>query len=431
MPDEAASGWRRTLAGLVRPLIRYVSVMGIKAANIATGFVVTLLLARAGGPDVLGGYAMALQTAQLVSILAVVGCDQLALREIAAHVRLGDKAAAAGHMQHYLRFVTPLALLVTGLYAAAMLALHEMGLAAAQEGVLIAATGFVTANCFYLLGLGIVRGLGNPVYAQVFDGLYTLPLALVLGALLLSGHHIAAASSMLLSTACLVATMALLFVLVWRQMRDWHRVAVPDAPSPWREGMPMMLISFLMYFNQWLPQFLAGVLGNVGDAGGFRAAWQLAMPFTVIQTTVTMMISPHVSGDLRQGRLDAARRRLQRNRWAAIAITLPVALPLLIWPDPIITLVFGPAFAGTAPLVQWLVGANMVAIFMGPAGAIITMAGRSRDTVPAIIAAAAVTAVLALLLTPPFGITGLAMAYAAGITLRVVQGGWLARRILR
>ncbi len=428
MPD--APPWRAQLAALVRPLVRYASVMGIKAGNIATGFVVTLLLARAGGPDVLGGYAMALQTAQLVSILAIVGCDQLALREISAHLRLGDKAAAASHMRHYLRFVTPLALIITGLYAAAMLALHQLGVAAAQEGALIAGTGFVVANIYYLMGLGIVRGLGNPVRAQLFDGLYTVPLAVVLGGLLLGGHRIEAAASMLLSTLCLVGTLAALFWLVWRQMRDWGAAPVDDAPSPWREGTPMMLIAFLMAFGQWLPQFLAGILGNSGDAGAFRAAWQLAMPFTVVQTTVAMMISPHISGDLRQGRLDAARRRLNRNRLAAIGLTLPVALPLLIWPEPIITLLFGPAFAGTAPLLQWLVGANMLAILVGPSGAVITMAGRSRDTVPVIIIAAVVTAVLAFVLAPRFGIAGLAMAYAAGLTLRVVQGGWLVRRIL-
>lgn len=426
MPDAPPTGWRAQIA----PIIRYLSVMGVKAGNIVTGFIVTLLLARAGGPEVLGGYAMAIQTAQLVSILAVVGCDQLALREVAAHLRLGDKAAAASHMRHYLKFVTPLALLVAGLYAGGLLLLGQAGFAPAQEGALIAATGFVAANAFYLMGLGLVRGLGNAVRAQAFDGLFTVPLAIGLGLLLLAGGKIEAVSSVIAATTCLVASMALLFWLVWKQARDWGDVPVPDAPSPWTEGTPMMLISFLMFFGQWLPQFLAGTLGDAGDAGAFRAAWQVAMPFAVVQTTVTMMISPHVSGDLRQGRKDAARRRLRRNRYASLASTLPLALPLLIWPEPILTLVFGPAFAGTAPLLQWLVGANMLAILAGPSGAIITMSGRSRETVPVMIVAAGLMAALAFALVPHFGIAGLAMAYAAGHAVRIVHGWWLTRRIL-
>jgi O-antigen/teichoic acid export membrane protein len=165
MPDGPPSGWRANIA----PLLRYASVMGIKAGNIATGLIVTLLLARAGGPEVLGSYAMAIQTAQLVSILAVVGCDQLALREVAAHLRLGDKAASASHMRHYLRFVAPLAALVTGLYAGGVWLLLNAGFAPAQEGALMAATGFVAANAFYLMGLGLVRGMGN-----VWDGVNLL-----------------------------------------------------------------------------------------------------------------------------------------------------------------------------------------------------------------------------------------------------------------
>lgn len=426
MPDTPPSGWRANIA----PLLRYLSVMGVKAGNIAAGFVVTLLLARAGGPEVLGSYAMAIQTAQLVSIIAVVGCDQLALREVAAHLRLGDKASAASHVRHYLRFVTPLALLVAGLYAGGVLLLRQAGFAAAQEGALIAATGFVAANAFYMMGLGIVRGLGNAVRSQAFDGLFTVPLAIGMGLLLLAGGRIEAVSSVIAATTCLVAVMALLFWLVWRQARDWGAGPGPDAPSPWTEGTPMMLISFLMFFGQWLPQFLAGTLGDAGDAGAFRVAWQVAMPFAVVQATVTMMISPQISGDLRQGRNDAARRRLRRSRYAALASTLPLALPLLIWPEPILSLVFGPAFAGTAPLLQWLVGANMLGIVAGPSGAIITMSGRSRETVPIMVVAAGLMAALAFALVPRFGIAGLAMAYAAGHAVRIIHGYWLTRRIL-
>jgi O-antigen/teichoic acid export membrane protein len=192
----------------------------------------------------------------------------------------------------------------------------------------------------------------------------------------------------------------------------------------------MMMISFLMFFGQWLPQFLAGTLGSAGDAGAFRAAWQVAMPFAVVYSTVTTMMSAPVSGDLRQGRRDLAHRRLRRYRYAALASTLPLALPLLIWPEPVLTLLFGPAFAGAAPLLQWLVAANMLGILAGPSGAIITMAGRSRETLIFMVAGAALMLALALVLVPPFGITGLAMAYAAGYGVRIVQGWWLARRIL-
>ena len=424
MPDGRP--WR----ALAAPLIRDASVMGIKAGNIAAGFVVTLLLARAGGPDVLGSYAMAIQTAQLVSILAVVGCDQLVLREVAAHLRLGSKAAAGRHLVHYLRFVAPLALLVTGLFAAGIVTLRAAGLPAAHEGALIAATGFVLANALYLMGLGIVRGLGNAVSAQFFDGLFTVPLAIGLGLVVLLGGRVAAVPAVLAATACLAVTMAILFWLVWRKARNWGTDAADVPPSPWAEGMPMMLISFLMFFGQWLPQFLAGTLGSPGDAGAFRAAWQVAMPFAVIHATAAMMISANVAGDLREGRLDKAYRRLRRNRWATLATSLPLALPLLIWPEPILRFAFGPEFAGTAPLLQWLVGTNLLAMLAGPSGAIITMSGRSRDTVPAMVVAAAVMLGVALALVPRLGMTGLAMAYAAGHALRVAQGWWLVRRIL-
>jgi O-antigen/teichoic acid export membrane protein len=156
------------------------AVYGIKVANLGAGMLVALLLARIGGPEVLGSYALAIQTAQLASVLAVLGCDQLVLREVASRLRLGRHDEAAGAIRHYVRFALPMGIVVTLAFGLCVYGLGHAGVAVAADPALLAGTGFVVANIFYLLGLGVMRGLGNPVQAQIFDGLYNLPLVLVL-----------------------------------------------------------------------------------------------------------------------------------------------------------------------------------------------------------------------------------------------------------
>lgn len=412
-------------------LIRRGAVYGIKVVNLGAGVVVSLLLARIGGPEVLGSYSLAIQTAQLVSILAVLACDQLLLREVAANLRIGRRDTANTAIRHYLRFAALPGVVVALGFGGSVLGLRAAGVAVAQDPAMLAATGFVLANVYYLIGLGCMRGLGNPVQAQVFDGLYLVPMALLLGGLMVSGTLIGTAQTVLLATLCLALTMAALLLTVRRITRGWGRDPAATLANPLGEGLPMTATSFLVYFLQWLPLFLAGALGSAADAGAFRAAWQLAFPLSVIQATTVSAISAQIAGDLREGRLEQAGRRLGRNRLGVLALTLPLALPLLIWPGPVMVFLFGPEFAGNGNVVRALVAVNLFTIAAGPLAALITMAGRNRDTLPFGIVSVALQLGLALWLMPLIGMLGLVISYAAAVAVRTISFWALARRILR
>ncbi len=418
----------------IESLVRRGAVYAVKVANVGAGVVVALLLARLGGPEVLGSYAMAIQTAQLVSLFAVIGTDQLMLREVAGQLRQGNEARAGAAIRHYVGFVLPLGIAITVIFTLAVLGLRLAGVALAADPALLAGGGFVLANVFYLLGLGVLRGMGNPVLAQAFEGLFNLPLALVLGTMLLLGQTIATDRAVLLSTALLLATMAMLALIVWRRMRRWGRSAdaagQPPFPSPWVDGAPMMVTGLMLFMLQWLPQFLSGALGSAADAGGFRAAWQLALPLSVIQATTVGAISAKVAGDLAEGRMDALRRRVRRNQLGVLALCVPLALPLLIWPEPITIFLFGPEFAGNGLIVRALVATNLVAVTAGPMAAIITMARRNRDTLPWGISSALLLLGLSLWLMPIIGMAGLAIGYAVAVLLRTITFWQLTRRIL-
>ncbi len=411
-------------------LMRRGAVYGIKVANLGAGMLVALLLARIGGPEVLGSYALAIQTAQLASVLAVLGCDQLVLREVASRLRLGRHDEAAGAIRHYVRFALPMGIVVTLAFGLCVYGLGHAGVAVAADPALLAGTGFVVANIFYLLGLGVMRGLGNPVQAQIFDGLYNLPLVLVLAGALLGGWPITTTGAVVLATLLLMLTMAGLAFSVARTTRGWGRATSIAFPSAWVDGVPMMATGFLLFFLQWLPLFLAGAFGSAADAGAFRAAWQLAFPLAVIQSTTVSAISAQVAGDLSEGRLDSLRRRVRRNQFGVLGLCLPLALPLMIWPDPVMRFLFGPQFGGNGLIVQLLVATNLFTIAAGPMAAIITMARRNRETLPMGVLSGVLLLGLSLWLMPIMGTTGLVIAYAVAVLLRTITFWRLTRKIL-
>jgi O-antigen/teichoic acid export membrane protein len=405
---------------------------GVKFANIGISVLVTLLLARTGGPEVLGSYAIAIQTAQLVSLLAVGGCDQLILRELAGHMRMGDHAAAMGHLRQLLRHMMMAALLAAIIYPLAVWGAGLGGLTLARDPALLAAAGFVVANALYVTGLGTIRGLGKALMGQIYEGIYLLPMAVWLLVLLIGGRQVGAADAVVVATMLLLASMAILAVQVRRETSGWPVDRAIAPINVWRAGSPIMAAQLLFQASQWLPLFLSGLLGSAADAGTFRAAWQLAFPLLVVQATTLNVTTAEFSGDLREGRFDVAQARLRRGRLTSLAIGLPLALPILIWPEALITLLFGPGFEASAAVVRILVMTNLATLASGPAAAVITVAGRNSATLPITLASLVLQVVLAMVLTPYMGAAlALTVSYAISVAVRLAQNIWLADNILR
>jgi O-antigen/teichoic acid export membrane protein len=415
--------------GLLQRLWRRGLLYGVKVGNVGISMVVSLLLARVGGPETLGSFAIAIQTAQLLSYALVVGKDQLLLRDVAASVRLGDRGKARARIRWAVRTVLPAAVAGALVFALAVTGLDRAGLAIAADPALLLGAGFVLANCLYLLGLATVRGLGMTMHGQVYEGIYQLPLALVLLWTLARGGDMAPSTAVGLATMFLLASMALLAWQARAHIRGWP-VAADMASADRREGTALMLAQLSMFAGQWLPLFMAGQLGSAADAGGFRAAWQLAFPLLVILTTTANVRSALYSGDLSVRRADLVRRRLSRDRLVGVGLGLGLGLPILIWPGPLMALLFGQGFGGYEDVVRLLVLTHLATLTYGPVGSIVAMSGRSRELLPASLLALVAQLVIGLLGWQALGPMALVWGIAAAQGIRFIWGLTTLRRLL-
>lgn len=422
MPEAA-------LPGLLQRLWRRGLPYGVKFGNVAISMGVSLLLARVGGPALLGSFAIAIQTAQIASVPLVMGRDQLVLREVAGSLRAGRRGEVRARIALALRGVGLAGLAGAVLFAMAVLALDGAGVTLAGDPALLAGAGFVLANCLYLLGLGTVRGLGLTLQGQVYEGIYQLPLALILLWMLLQAQSISALTAVGLATLFLLASLAMLFWRAHAHMRGWPADAAARTATL-REGGPLMLAQLTVWAGQWLPLFLAGLLGSQAQAGGFRAAWQLAFPLLIIHTTTGATRSAAYAGDLSQGRPDLARKRLQRDRVVGAGLGLVLALPILIWPGPILGFLFGAAFAGNEGVVQAFALVHLGTLAMGPIGSLIAMSGRTRELLPASLISLAVQLAIGLLGWAQLGLMALVWGFAAAQLIRISWGMLTVRRIL-
>lgn len=126
----------------------------------------------------------------------------------------------------------------------------------------------------------------------------------------------------------------------------------------------------------------------------------------------------------------AALRRLAAEtvRWTFWP-TLAVALALIVLAEPLLRL-FGPQFAGGTPIVAILALGLAAAASVGPADRALAMADHGRVTAWIYAASFTANAALALLLIPPFGLTGAALSTALAMAAKAAMLHVAARRRL-
>lgn len=106
-----------------------------------------------------------------------------------------------------------------------------------------------------------------------------------------------------------------------------------------------------------------------------------------------------------------------------IALSLPVALGLIVFGKPILATVFGPEYAAGALALAILCVGQLLNAGFGSVGNILNMTGHERDTVLGVAIGAISNVALNLLLIPPLGIDGAAIAIAMSL---LIWNSWLA-----
>ncbi len=403
---------------------------GIAGAVAAASFLSTLVLARLSGAAVIGEYALAISTANMLASFALLGLDRILVREVAGDLRVGMLARASG----VVRAITIMVAAVSGVTAilyAGGLALTPLlpWLGGSPVAMMLVALAILVIP-MQRLGYSILRAKGAPLAGQFFEALPTLLfagaalLALGLGLVLTAPQAVGLTVLMQLVTALVAALLVVPVVRGWSAPRD------PVDRRLLFAGVPLMAILFLQLFSDWLLLARISSTMGVGDVGPFRVAVQVTTIIATLVTTTESYVAARYAGDFRAGRPDLAWRRHRRATLLMAAMSAPLLLLLLLAPGDLLAHAFGPEFAGAATALSIMAMGQMFAIARGPLGSMLTMSGNDRVQLGLTVVGVALAALLALLLVPRFGLTGAGLAQAAPIMFRSVAGYLLARRLI-
>ncbi len=149
------------------------------------------------------------------------------------------------------------------------------------------------------------------------------------------------------------------------------------------------------------------------EVGAYAAASRLAITITFAVSAVGAVLAPRIAAAMALRDTEALRRRCAASAGAGSFIALLCGGVLLLLGEPALRL-FGEGFDIAAPSLGLLVMGQVVVAVLGPAGAVLLLAGRNALLARVMLTALAVNIAAALLLVPNFGMPGAALATVLG-----------------
>ena len=161
---------------------------------------------------------------------------------------------------------------------------------------------------------------------------------------------------------------------------------------------------------------IVGAVTSVGSAGLYSAAFRLVNPLMLVSSSVAAVVLPHAS----RHTLPAAKRLGMRLTLAAILFSLPL-VPVVIYAEPIVVLLFGTTFSAAAPAFAWAVAAIPFLSLTSPLGGVLQSQGHEKYVAMNGIILAIVTLGLVLLGALAWGPSGAAAGVTAAYTFKTAS----------
>ncbi len=389
-----------------------------------------IILARILGVKGFGIYAFSMSVAQILTIPAMLGGQQLLVRDVAAYQSRDQFKLLKGLIVWIRRssfLVSCLLSLLAGISAFFFCPGSRMFLP------LLIGLALVPCLANMQLNGSALRGLQRILLGQVADVLRPLLLILMVGLyFLFAGSRI----SPELALMAQFFSIALMIVLTWLILRKSLPVAAKSASVEYETGrwmrsaLPFILAGSMQILNKEVSVALLGALQGAEQAGLYRVAQRGAefVPFGLV--AVNMAIGPTLSRLYVQGRIEYMQRLVSKSVLAVLAFGLPLALLLILGGKWIIPLVFGPGFSAAYMVLVILCLGQLFNAAMGSVGLILNMTGLERFTAKGVTVAALVNIVGNIIMIPFYGAIGAAMATSLSLVLwNVLLSIWLYREI--
>jgi len=399
---------------------------GIALVGVTSGllfnFIARLIVARYGLQANYGIFSLALAILTCATMLSGLGLYQGATRYIAYFRGKEDTAKVHAIISASIKLST-IASIVFGLvvfFTAETVALRIFHTPELALPLKIFAVGTPFFTLILVLG-AVFRGFDRVEPLVVFRYLMANILFLILLAVVLV-IRLPFAAVFYAYLAALVITFAASSIYTARKLPRLTGSADAKGKQPINRelllfSLPLMGVTILRMVITWTDTIMLGYFKTPEIVGLYNAARPLAQIISVPLTALLLIYTPITTGLYSQNLMPELRRNYTISTKWLMFLTLPIFLVLFLFPGAVLKLLFGAIYIPAATALRVLSLGFIISNLLGPNGATLIALGKSQFIMWTALAAAILNVALNILLIPPMGIVGAAIASAISLAL--------------
>jgi O-antigen/teichoic acid export membrane protein len=403
--------------------------------EVATRFLIALMLARLLGATDYGLYVLAVSAVTIFAGISAIGLDDAMTRYVAIMAGRRDQLGLRGTIQVGIVVSTGVGLVVGAFMfvAAGPIAdgiFHEPRLAHLLRLLAIIVPCLTMSNVL----AGTARGFGRMDYVALAESVVQSVVRLVLVAIfavLLQGLNVtvcvvAFGLSDVSATIVLVVLLQKYFPLSEARHGEMRRVA----GDVFRFAIPLWLAGLLRQFRRNFETILLGVTAAAASVGIYNIVGSITTVGHICLLALFVAVKPALARMHDVGDRDGLTHLYTTaTRWA-FTVTLPFFLVIVLFREPIL-LVFGESFAAGSTALLILAFAEIINAGTGICGPVLDMTGHTGLKLFNSITLTVLLIGSNALLIPRYGVMGAAIASLIGIGVSnlmcLVEIWWLER----
>jgi O-antigen/teichoic acid export membrane protein len=409
VPNAASSIVRQTLHSASGIVI-------LQGAALAMSFATAIVLGRLLGTEGYGRYVLALTWASALVIPAALGFDRFLVRGIAVYDVEQRWPLTRGLLQRSNQLV----LLTSTLIAGAGCAAAILWLSTSLRWPFCVAMLSVPLAALTLLRQGAMQAFGRVVTAALPEFLIRpfLTLAGVAALALVGSDALTATTALGANVASVAIAFTVGAVLLRRTVPATVRWARSEYATPaWiRAALPMMLISGVWLANNYCTTLVVGTLDGARAAGVYSVAQKGAELIVVLLVAANMPLAPAIARLYARGDQRGLEHATESIARATLLVSAPIAAVFIISPELYLG-IFGAGFRAGATALTILAVGQLINAAAGPSGTVLIMTGFERVAVRGVAVGLLANLLLGVVLIPPLGVTGGAIAFASSLAI--------------
>lgn len=388
------------------------------------GFVGRVMIARYVTQDEYGLYSLAFVLINIFVLLSTLGLEASSARQIAFYRGKGEESKVRGVVISSLQVAA-----VSGVFLSLVLfftsdlistkLFHSPELSTPLKVFCIAVPFFVLINVLTSIFRGFDRAQPSVYFHQILrNALFPLLLLVVI---LLGLPFLGVVYAFVASIGLTFMTFAIYAV---RRpplaLRGGGNVSVisPVGKELLLFSLPLLAVAMLRSIITWTDTLMLGYFMTPEDVGLYNAALPFAYLLPIVLTAINFLYIPLMSQLYARDQKEGMKRSYAvLTKWVFSA-TLPMFLIFVLFPEATLSILFGSRYIGAAFALQILSIGFFVAAVLGPNGTTLVAMGKTRFLMWATLVAAIANIVLNVVLIPPLGIVGAAIATSSSLAMR-------------